>query len=67
MKDLEKTVLSKASLERKSVEELSRITGIHVDSIMSVLQSLKDEGFVTTVVEVKNAFGLSQEGLNAVA
>ncbi|HLC38201.1 MAG TPA: phenylalanine--tRNA ligase subunit alpha [Candidatus Norongarragalinales archaeon] len=65
MKDLEKTLLSKASLEKKSVEELSRVSGIPVSSIMSVLQSLKEAGFVTTTVEVKRAFGLSQEGLDA--
>ena len=65
MKDLEKTLLSKASLEKKSVEELSRVSGIPVSSIMSVLQSLKEAGFVTTTVEVKRAFGLPQEGLDA--
>ena len=67
LKDLEKAVLSKCSHDKKKVEELSKVTGIPVSSIMSIVESLKEKGFVTTLVEVKQAYSLSEEGLEALA
>ncbi|MFH1056394.1 MAG: phenylalanine--tRNA ligase subunit alpha [Candidatus Micrarchaeota archaeon] len=65
LKEIEKTVLSKAREEKNAVE-IAKQAGVELSSVMSALESLKEKGLVEARVEVKSVFSLTHDGLEAI-
>src|SRR3989338_10782144 len=66
MKELERIVLGKAR-EKKSAGEIAALAGVALSSVMSVLESLKENGFASVETKSSLAFGLTHDGVNALA
>jgi len=64
LKELEKTILSKAR-EKKNAAELALASGVPIASIMSVLEGLKEKGFANVETKTTLTHGLTQEGADA--
>ena len=66
LKDLEKSVLSKAQ-EKREAGELARLCGVPHSSVMSAVESLREKGFVSSEVHASLEYALTQEGLEMLA
>ncbi|MBS3070380.1 phenylalanine--tRNA ligase subunit alpha [Candidatus Micrarchaeota archaeon] len=66
LKDLEKSVLSKAQ-EKREANELAKLCGVPLSSVMSAVESLREKGFAASEVHASLEYALTEEGMEMLA
>src|SRR3989338_1781207 len=66
LKDLEKSVLSKAQ-EKREANELAKLCGVPLSSVISAVESLREKGFAASEVHASLEYALTEEGMEMLA